>query len=347
MAHRAGFSLIGARWASGEDPFHFLATRDCSGIRICGEADLCSRFVVHKEEPRVSDVTLINVFASPEGGGSSTPVVLDASGYDEAGMLELTRRHGHESTFVFPPTSPAEADFRFRFFVPRQEVNMCGHATVGTLWLLHQAGKLRATQAGIETLSGLVHGFVRDVGTPGEYAEITQPAGRIEKITSRVARQAILDVLRITEADLSPLPICNAATSRMKTLVPLRNPEILDALKPDFARMESLCTSLQCTGLYLFAVHSLGDRVFDARQFPKASGFPEDVATGVAATALAFGLVAYGLIPRDGERLTVRQGRAMGRPSEIFVRFDLQGTGSQPRGCFLGGRTVLTTAGPR
>lgn len=292
------------------------------------------------------DAVLINVFASPEGGGSSTPVVLDASGYDEAGMLELTRSHGHESTFVFPPTNPGEADFRFRFFVPRQEANMCGHATVGAIWLLCKVGKLRGTQAGIETLSGLVHGFVRDLGTPGEYAEITQPAGRIEEITSREARQAILDVLRITEADLSPLPIYNAATSRMKTLVPLRNPEILDALQPDFSRMENLCTSLQCTGLYPFAVHSLADRVFDARQFPKASGFPEDVATGVAATALAFGLVAYGLISCDGKRLTVRQGRAMGRPSEIFVRFDLQGIGSQPKGCFLGGRTVLT-AGPR
>lgn len=157
----------------------------------------------------MSDVILINVFASPEGGGSSTPVVLDASGYDEAGMLELTRRHGHESIFVFPPTDPGEADFRFRFFVPRQE-----------------------------------------------------------------------------------------------------------------------------------------DWVFDARQFPKASGFPEDVATGVAATALAFGLVAYGLIPCDGKRLTVRQGRAMGLPSEIFVRLDLPEGGSRPQGCFLGGRAVLT-GGPR
>jgi predicted PhzF superfamily epimerase YddE/YHI9 len=125
------------------------------------------------------------------------------------GTRELTRRHGHESTFVFPPTDPGEADFRFRFFVPRQ-----------------------------------------------------------------------------------------------------------------------------------------ADLVFDARQFPKASGFPEGVATGVGATALAFGLVAYGLIPCDGKRLTVRQGRAMGLPSEIFVRLDLPEGGSRPQGCFLGGRAVLT-GGPR
>lgn len=291
----------------------------------------------------MSEVTLVSVFAAAEGGGNPTPIVLDASGYDETRMLQVARSYGLESTFVFPPTKPEEADFRFRFFVPRQEMNMCGHATVGTLWLLRRVGKVPGGQVRVETGSGLLRGFVRAAGTPAEYVEITQPAGRLEEITSREARQAILDVLGITEAELSPLPIYNAVTSRMKTLVPLKSPEILDALKPDFSRMEALCTSLDCTGLYPFAVHSLPDRIFDARQFPRASGFPEDVATGIAATALAFGLVAYGLIPCDGNRVTVQQGRAMGRPSEIFVRFDLPESGSQPRGCFLGGRAVLTS----
>jgi PhzF family phenazine biosynthesis protein len=286
----------------------------------------------------MSDVTLVNVFAATPGGGNSTPIVLDASGYDEARMLEVTRSYGLESTFVFPPTNPAEADFRFRFFVPRQEMNMCGHATVGTLWLLGKAGKLSGARARIETLSGLVQGLIQQPGTPGEYAEITQPAGRLEEIASREAMQAILDVLGITESALAPLPIYNAVTSRMKTLVPLKSPEILDALTPDFSRMEAVCTTLQSTGLYPFAVRSAADRIFDARQFPKASGFPEDAATGVAATALAFALVASGLIPCDGKRITVHQGRAMGRPSEIFVRFDLKG--GSARGCFLGGRAV-------
>jgi PhzF family phenazine biosynthesis protein len=290
----------------------------------------------------VSQVTLVNVFAAAEGGGNPTPIVIDASGYDEARMLQVTRSYALESTFVFPPTDPREADFRFRFFVPRQEMNMCGHATVGTLWLLRRVGKFAGSQVRVETGSGLVRGFVQDAETSDEYIEITQPAGRLEEITGREARQALLDVLGITEADLSPLPIYNAVTSRMKTLVPLKSPEILDTLKPDFSRMETLCASLDCTGLYPFAIHSLPDRIFNARQFPKASGFPEDVATGIAATALAFGLVAYGLIPCDGKRITVQQGRAMGRPSEIFVRFDLPEGGSPPQGCFLGGRAVLS-----
>jgi PhzF family phenazine biosynthesis protein len=288
----------------------------------------------------MSEVTFVSVFAAAEGGGNPTPIVLDASGYDEERMLQVTRSYGLESTFVFPPTDPGEADFRFRFFVPRQEMNMCGHATVGTVWLLRKVGRFTGNQARVETGSGLVRGFVQEAGTSGEYVEITQPAGRLEEITGPEARRAILDVLGISETDLLSLPIYNAVTSRMKTLVPLKSPEILDGLKPDFSRMETLCTSLQSTGLYPFAVHSLPDRLFDARQFPKASGFPEDVATGIAATALAFGLLAYGLIPCDGKRIIVRQGRAMGRPSEIFVRFDLPEGASRPQACFLGGHAT-------
>jgi len=291
----------------------------------------------------MDDIRLVNVFASESGGGSPTPVVLDASGYDAERMLAVARHYGHECTFVFPPQNPAGADFRFRFFVPRQEMNMCGHATLGTIWLLHQTGKLSGIDARIETLSGIVRGVVRQAGTSEEYVEISQPIGVVHELSSPAARQAILDVLGLQEADLLPLPILNATTSRMKTLVPLRSTTTLDALRPDFSRMEAVCASLDSTGLYPFAVTSIPKRRFDARQFPKASGFPEDIATGVAACALAFGLVAYGFTSLEDGRITVRQGRAMGRPSEIYVRFDLPEGTARPQGCFFGGRVTLDT----
>jgi PhzF family phenazine biosynthesis protein len=291
-----------------------------------------------RKEEVVEEAALVNVFAVGEGGGNPTPIVLDASGYDEAGMLALTRRYGLESTFVVPPTDPSAADYRFRFFVPRQEMNMCGHATVGTLWLLRRVGRLRGVETRVETGSGTVRGFVREAGTAAEYVEITQPAGRVEAVTDRAARRALLEVLGLDESALAPRPIQNAVTSRMKSLVPLRSVELLDSLRPDFARMEEVCERLHSTGLYPYAAHSPSERIYDARQFPKASGFPEDVATGVAATALLFGLLACGEIPCDDRRLTVRQGRAMGRPSEIFVRFDLPPGAARPAGCFLGGR---------
>jgi predicted PhzF superfamily epimerase YddE/YHI9 len=46
---------------------------------------------------------------------------------------------------------------------------------------------------------------------------------------------------------------------------------------------------------------------------------------------LVFGLLADGLVERDDKRIRVRQGRAMGRPSEIVLRF------ADDAGLWLGG----------
>jgi PhzF family phenazine biosynthesis protein len=133
-----------------------------------------------------------------------------------------------------------------------------------------------------------------------------------------------------------PLPIRNAWTSRVKTLIPLKSTAILNALQPDFARMESLCERIGSTGLYPFAVSDPQAQIFEARQFPKSSGYPEDAATGIAAAALAFGLLEDGLIVAGNRPILVRQGRAMGRPSEIRVRFRT-GEDGAVCGCWLGG----------
>jgi predicted PhzF superfamily epimerase YddE/YHI9 len=85
--------------------------------------------------------------------------------------------------------------------------------------------------------------------------------------------------------------------------------------------------------LYPYAPSDPDEQVFDARQFPRSSGYPEDAATGIAAAALAFGLLKDGLVEQSPTRvIRVRQGRAMGRPSEIVLRF------SDEYGLWLGGQ---------
>ena len=61
-------------------------------------------------------------------------------------------------------------------------------------------------------------------------------------------------------------------------------------------------------------------------------GYPEDAATGIAATALASGLRQLGVT--SSARVTVHQGEAMGRPSKITVTF----RGDQ---CWLSGHVEL------
>ena len=149
----------------------------------------------------------------------------------------------------------------------------------------------------------------------------------------------ILSVLGVGEDALADMPLVNAVTSRVKTLVPLKSPAILNDLAPDFARMEALCERVGSTGLYPFALSDEDANIVEARQFPKASGYAEDPATGIAAAALAFGLLAAGRIGAE-DWLKVLQGRAMGRPSVITVRFALDRAGAVT-GCWLGGAVQL------
>ena len=286
-------------------------------------------------------VWFVRVFVGLDGrGGNLAPIALDAADMSDDEMRQLAESTGHESGFVLRPAdSSSGADFRMRYFVPAHEVEMCGHATVGALWALRRAGLWESRSAIIETKSGLVHGLLRHTNTGDETIEITQPPGQLQAIDDEDAVADILRTLNVSREQLLRFPIWNASTSRVKTLVPLRSVEILDTLTPDFSRMKQLCERIGSTGLYPFAIESLRERVFHARQFPKSSGYPEDAATGIAAAALLYGLRAYELVP-DGEGVvTVHQGRAMGSPSRICVRFN-SGRDGLPAGCLVGGRVV-------
>lgn len=288
----------------------------------------------------MKDVRVVEVFKSLQGGGNPAPIMIDAQGLEAEQMTSIAKAYGHESGFVFPAPASTDSDYRFRFFVPLHEMSMCGHATIGTVWLLHTLGQLKRRELSIETLSGTVQ--ARIVGDSGDhpFIEISQPAGSVEPLNRPELREQIVEAIGLKPEDILDLPFLNAATSRVKTLIPVVSPERLDAAAPDSARIEALCEALDSTGFYLFCAHPGIDRQFDSRQFPKASGYPEDAATGIAATALTFGLLKYGLIEASRQPILIHQGRAMGRPSDIYVRFDLDDANS-PRGCFVGGYSAF------
>jgi len=267
-------------------------------------------------------VFTVNVFGNGPGGGNPAPIVVDARHLDGEAMRQVAARHGHESAFVLPGRDGC--DYQFRFFVPNHEMEMCGHATLGTVWLLDHLGELPKRTISIATLSGPVQARVED----GQ-ASVSQPRGRATDVADP---GAVLDVLGLKPSDLSDHPVLNAATSRVKTLVPLRSLEILNGLQPDFARIEALCDAIGSTGLYPFAPVDPAAGVFSARQFPRSSGYPEDAATGIAAAALAWSAWDLGLASQH--RIVIRQGEAMGRPSQIAVE-------REDDRCWLSGRAEL------
>lgn len=289
--------------------------------------------------PAPGAVVGVRVFLRGDGGGNPVPLVADARGLSTEDMQAIARHHGHESAFLLPPTT-ARADWRLRYFVPRHEMEMCGHATVGSFWALRQWGLWRAPTATVETLSGLVEVQWDDAR---RQAWISQPRATLEPV-SQPDRVRIASVLGLAGAG-AIRTVVNAATSRVKTLVEMPGVEALQRLAPDFPRMEALCADIGSTGLYPYALDMEDTATVFARQFPKSSGYPEDPATGIAASALWGHLAAAGVIDAgspDTPAITqVRQGDAMGSPSAIDVRprFDADGVLA---GCWLSGRVDWT-----
>ncbi|KAJ5320201.1 hypothetical protein PENANT_c010G04570 [Penicillium antarcticum] len=285
----------------------------------------------------------LRVFSAGPNGGNPLRVILDAQNMSNKDMQALAKSQGYECCFIFPAPMDSRYDYAFRYYAPDQEMEMCGHATVGAVWLLSKLGMLLKDNLRISTKSGIVEATVSRVSgeeDEGIWVEVSQPSVKmLEKVERQDHIDEILSVLGISSDDLVPgLSIQNAATSRVKTLVPIKSVAALNGLAPQFDRVQSLCDTLGSTGLYPYAVSGLEDQIFEARQFPRGAGYQEDAATGIAASALAFGLLENGLVVDFEETVEVKQGFAMECPSEISVRF--RETGGDIVGCWIGGSAV-------
>ena len=281
----------------------------------------------------MATVDMVRVFTCEGKGGNPCPIVIDAEAMSPEAMQALARKFGLECGFVrFPPS--ADFDHTFRFWVPNQEMEMCGHATIGALWVLATKGLASAPEVRISTRSGPVAGFISSDTNATPRIAITQPSGKVVSL-NREQDEDVLRALGVSRSDLLDLPIQNAVTSRVKTLVPLKDVERVNALKPNTDAVGEVCTKIGSTGLYPFSVIDRESQRFEARQFPRSSGYPEDAATGIAAAALAFGLLRSGLVRSNADPIRIYQGRTMGHLSEIEVRLGF--ANDQALGCLLGG----------
>ena len=68
--------------------------------------------------------------------------------------MEIAKQLGYaETAFI----SESEiADYKFEYFTPKEEVDLCGHATIGSFAILMHLNKLFRNRYTIETNSGVL-----------------------------------------------------------------------------------------------------------------------------------------------------------------------------------------------
>jgi trans-2,3-dihydro-3-hydroxyanthranilate isomerase len=252
-------------------------------------------------------------------GGNPAGVVLDPIETGAEAMVRTAVRLNplSETAFVWPAE---DAIHPIRYFAPGGEVPLCGHATAAAyaaLALAHRLGPLPSTVRSVAP-GGRVAGRVQ-----------TEDNGMVVWMDMPVARraEASLDLDALAEALGLPREVVASRPAGAIedvgiriALVPVADLAALDAMRPDFEKLRDVGRADRIVVFYPFVLDpdSLHVR---ARGFAPAVGIDEDPATGTAAASLGAYLAREALLPRAAH-LRIRQGEAMGRPSEIRVEVD-------------------------
>jgi trans-2,3-dihydro-3-hydroxyanthranilate isomerase len=284
------------------------------------------------------EVIHTRVFAADARGGNPCPVILDADSLDDNEMLTVARRFGLDTVFILKPKAET-ADVRLRFFVPDHEMGISGHATIAAITVALIERQLRPRQHKVETSSGLF-AFVY---AQNDYGYVVTLEQNPPVFGSSITSDRVASALRICADGIASneSPLQTVSVSRPKLIVPLKERQILNHLKPDFEALWQLCDAEKVSGLYPFTRHACADGAdAEARQFPLRAGFYEDAALGwqrllwVPILRSTTSKAAQAITSSESRRAmrwepqaSLRQsrnakpGRLRGRPFEALPRF--------------------------
>lgn len=249
---------------------------------------------------------IVDAFAEKPFGGNTAGVVLldDAFPSDEFMQQVAAEFRYSETAFV---RRDEENEFTVRYFTPRGEVDLCGHATVATFSTLYKLGIIAdGTMCLNHTLAGNLQVKVGDK----VMMEMAEP----QIIDTDVNNERLHSIMgaKNSHIDLSVLVV---STGLPDIMMPVGSIDELNALVPDMEALAQISKELGVTGVHAFA---LSDDGFTAhvRNFGPLYGIPEESATGTANGALTHYMHHNGIIQAPAE-CRFLQGEAMQRPSVV------------------------------
>lgn len=245
----------------------------------------------------------------PFSGNPAAVVLLDAWPANQWLQNVALEMNLAETAFLVP--NPDGYDLRW--FTPRVEVDLCGHATVASALALSDLGKLTdggsvrfATRSGV--LSADRRGSRIDLDFPALTADTCAPPPGLLEALGTVAKEV--------------------SRSKFDFVVEVDSETTVRGLKPDFKRL----AAVDCRGVIVTAPSDDARFDFVSRFFAPAVGVDEDPVTGSAHCRLAPHWSArFGKTKMTGYQFSARGG---------IVQVELRG-----ERVILGGQGVIVAIG--
>ena len=259
------------------------------------------------------EILRYTAFASEPGGGNPAGIVLDAAELSDDEMLDIARQVAYpETAFVVgeTPTGP-----RVRYFSPAAEVPFCGHATIATAVVLAERDGLGrrvfTTAAGEVALDA----------TSGPNGGVQVAMTSVEPATRPIdpeVRDRLFALLGLSIDDVAAgFPVLESFAGNWHPVIVLRAEELFHQFRFAPAPLAALKAEAGWFGT-VTVLHRTAALEYEARNLFPAGRVTEDPATGSAAASTGAYLREVGAV-EPGDRVVIRQGRHVGRPSILLV----------------------------
>ncbi|WP_342220211.1 PhzF family phenazine biosynthesis protein [Rickettsiella endosymbiont of Miltochrista miniata] len=255
-------------------------------------------------------VKIVNVFSINNQGGNPCAIV------DNAAHLSTDEMQAMATDFNLPETVfiiPDKNQYLLRFFATKGELPLCCHGALGAAYYLFKSdsGKsfnIKSYQTKLDL----------DIACNDNLISMSiVNNGKI--VDDNIDLDIISKLLVIDKASINAHSSCAIVSiGSPKLLMPVIDRNILFNMAPNLELISQWCKKYSVNGVYVYSNDTEQPHAdYVGRNFNPLFSHQEDIATGVAAAALAFILN----LKNDNKKnnFIIEQGANLGRPSKIYV----------------------------
>lgn len=288
-------------------------------------------FVNNLQEVLSVKAYVMDSFSAKIFGGNQAGVTLPEKPLDDVLMQKIAAELKHSETAFITPEK--DGSISLRYFTPAGEVDLCGHATIGSFALLRATDRIGDGAFIAHTKAGELN-----IGVEGDTVWMDMAPPQLLRELTEAELPELYEAYGLTVADkpagFMPKII---STGLADIMMPVKDHETLMRAVQNEAVVTELSRKYDVTGVHMFC---LGDDTCTAycSNYAPLYDIPEECATGTSNGALTYYLYLQDIIVPGKENIII-QGEHMNRPSEIRSKLFADGDKIKIR---IGGRAVMS-----